>query len=99
MFDLKLLLGIAADVEFEQIVGRTNPNLVSLLMSGGDYLSEISLDNQRYLCKPIPLSTTVNQLENIEIHLLSLLRKLAPNYSFAKNPPVLITSFDDSSSI
>jgi len=92
MFDLKLFLGIPADAEFQQALSQVNPNVLSLFMGGGDYLSEFSHNEQRYLGKPVPISPSVNQLESLEAHLLSLLRKLAPEYSFSKNPPVLVTN-------
>lgn len=97
MFDLKLFLGFAPDAEFEQLLSRANPHLLSLFMGGGDYLSEISYNKRRYLGKPLPLTTPVSQLESLEVHLLSLLRKLAPEYAFSENPPVLVTCVNDDS--
>ncbi len=93
MYDLKLFLGIAADVELEKALSKINPHLLSLYMSGGNYLSAVSLKEQRYFGKPAPLSSSVNQLENLETHLLSLLRKLVPEYPLSK--PVLVTHIDD----
>lgn len=95
MFDLQLFLGFPPDTAFERLVSRVNPSLLSLFLEGGDYLSEFSHKNRRYLGKPVPLSTSINQLENLEIHLLSLLRKLAPEYPFSNNPPVLVICIDD----
>jgi hypothetical protein len=95
MFDLQLFLGFALDSTFDQLVSRANPHLLSLLTKGGDYLSEFSHNHKRYLGKPIPSSLPIAQLESLEIHMLSLLKKLAPEYPFSENPPVLVTYLDD----
>ncbi|MCC5832136.1 MAG: hypothetical protein JJU12_03740 [Chlamydiales bacterium] len=95
MFDLKLFLGFAPDAEFERLASRANPHLLSLFTGGGDYLSEISYKERRYLGKPVPSSLPVSQLESVELHMLSLLKKLAPDYPFSENPPVLVTCIHD----
>lgn len=95
MFQLKLFLGIPSNEALQKELARANPCLRSLFMGGGDYLTEITHSQQRYIGKPIPLSIPVNQLENLEEHILSLLRKLTPEYAFSKNPPVLVTYLDD----
>lgn len=82
MFKLDLFLGIHIDVELKTALSLANPHLVALFLTGGDYLSELSHENQHYIGKPLPPSPTLSQLESIEIHLLSMIKKLAPHYPF-----------------
>ena len=87
---LKLFLCIHIDHELKQALSHANQALVSLFLGGGDYLSPISYQDQSYLGKPVPPLASIIQLENLEVHLLSLLKKLAPHYLFSKNFPVLL---------
>lgn len=91
MFDLKLFLGFASDVAFENELNQCNPHLVAFMIDREDYLQKIEHKNQTYLGKYISVKPTVAQLEDLEIHLLSLLQKLTPNYNFSQNPPQVIT--------
>ncbi len=99
MFDLQLYLALPTDDTFERAASKTNAHLAALLTSGGDYLSKITIQERRYLGKRVPSSIPVHQLKSVESHLLSLLQKLAPEYTFSKNPLILITKLDDRSRI
>lgn len=91
MFTLKqLFLGIQVDETWDRAIDRSNPHLVQLFTSGGDYLTEVIYKENRYLGKPLALTPTFSELERFESHILSLLRKIAPNYPFSKNSPVLV---------
>ena len=92
MYPLSLFLGVKADEAFNGALERANPTLVSLLTGGGDYLSELTRKEGRYIGKHIPLSSTVPQLESLETHLISLLTKLAPDLP---HKPVLLSQIDD----
>ncbi|MCH9625709.1 MAG: hypothetical protein S4CHLAM123_08870 [Chlamydiales bacterium] len=91
MFDLKLFLGFTPDTAFENELKKCNTHLIGLLIDQEDYLQKIEYKNQTYLGKLIAAKPTVAQLEDLEIHLLSLLQKLTPNYNFSQNPPQVIT--------
>ncbi len=91
MFDLKLFLGFAPDEVFQQELQQTNPYLISLFVGKEEYLQEISHQGKRYLGKYLPSFPTLDQLEDLEKHVVSLLNKLTPRYPFSKNPPVLVT--------
>jgi hypothetical protein len=91
MFDLKLFLGFLPDEAFQGQLLQTNPYLTALFIGKEEYLQEINHQGKRYLGKHLSSFPTLDQLEDLEKHILSLLHKLAPHYPFAKNPPVLIT--------
>jgi len=91
MFDLKLFLGFAPDEAFQIELQRANPYFISLFIGKAEYLQEISVQGKYYLGKHLSSFPTLDQLEVLEKHLLSLLSKLTPHYLFLKNPPVLIT--------
>lgn len=90
-FAPRLFLGFAPDELFSQELKRANPYLVTLLIGKEEYLAEVVQRGNRYLGKYLFVHPTLDQLEDLEKHLMSLLHKLAPHYSFAKNPPVLVT--------
>jgi hypothetical protein len=87
----RLFLGFAMDPFFEQELSRANPYLVTLLIGKEDYLVQVKQQEHCYLGKYPPPHPTVDQLEDLEKHLLSLLNKLTPQYCFTKNRPVLVT--------
>ncbi len=66
---------------------QLNPNLFSLFK---DYLVEVVHNKQSYLAKECGIMSTVDQLDNLESHITSLLKRLAPNCD--PKPCQLITS-------
>jgi hypothetical protein len=90
MFDLKVFLGFAQNELFQKELRETNPYLTTLFIGKEEYLQEISHLGKRYLGKYLPPFPTLDQLEDLEKHLLSLLNKLAPHYPFVNTPPVLV---------
>lgn len=89
LYQATLFLGFSIDPSFKTSLRSVNPHLVSLLTSGGDYLQKISTANQEFLGKTIPDFPNFEELESLETHLISLLKKLAPQYPFHTNPPKL----------
>ena len=55
-----------------------------------DYLTEVKTANGPYLGKATPHLATVEQLDNLESHINSLVKRLAPSYT--TTPCQLITS-------
>lgn len=94
MFDLKIFLGFPRNEAFQKEIKRANPYLLSLFIGKEDYLRELDHDGLPYLGKYLPSFPTIEQLEDLEKHLVSLLHKLAPSYPFASTPPVLIVSHE-----
>lgn len=85
-----LFLGFSCDATFESLLKEANPYLVTLFISQEIYLQEIFLEGQRYLGKYLSPLSTIEDLEMQQLHLLSLLKKLTPRYSFSNNPPRLL---------
>lgn len=92
MFDLKLFLGFAADEIFHKELSTTNPYLISLFVGKEGYLQEISHQGRCYLGKYFHSFPTLEHIEDLEKHLVSILRRLAPRYPFERNPLVLVTT-------
>lgn len=88
--ELKLFLGLPLDPTFEWEMRKSNPYLVSMLTTTGPYLQKIEINNKKYLGKFLSPTPHLSEIDLLEVHILSLLRKIAPHYLFATNPPVLI---------
>lgn len=88
---LKLFLGFSPDALFNKELEKSNPYLRALFVGKEEYLEEVSFQGKEYLGKYIPSYPTIEELENLEKHLLSVLKQLTPSYPFSHNAPVLIT--------
>jgi hypothetical protein len=77
------------DPLFDQELKKTNPHLLSLFVGKEEYLEEVVQSKKRYLGKYVT-QPSLDHMIDLEKHLLSLLNKLAPRYTFEKNPPVLV---------
>lgn len=86
MFELKLFLAFAPDADFKKEMEKGNPYLNTLFIGKDEYLQKITYKGEGYLGKYLPPVSTLDQLKFTETHLLSLLQKLTPNYSFHSNP-------------
>lgn len=91
MFELKLFLGVHADEVFNKELQCTNPYLISLFVGKDEYLQEMEHEGKRYLGKYLNAFPTLEQIEDVEKHVLSLLSQVAPRYPYAENPPLLLT--------
>jgi|GEM_PF-3749942 hypothetical protein len=91
MSGLELFLGFPMDEVFQKSLKKNNPYLVSFLIGQKDYLQEASYEGMQYLGKCVEAYPTLDQLSHMEIHLISLLKRLAPQYPFQSNPLKLLT--------
>jgi len=91
MFQLKLFLGFQTDEFFRKELQKANPYLVKLFVGQEDYLQAITYEDNHYLGKYLSTFSTIEHIEDLEKHLLSLLKQVAPRYPFAHNPPFLLT--------
>ena len=94
MIDLQLFLGVERDERIEHLLSSTPLPLKELLLSGGDYLSQVEHEEKTYIGKFLPNKTRVKDLEGVENHLTSLLQKMMPLYSPSKHtrPSILTLS-------
>lgn len=91
MIEASLFLGFICDPLFESGLEKATPYWVELLTGGGDYLSKVTVSNVKYLGKFASSLVSLEELENLESNILSLLKRLVPDYPFRTNVPVLLT--------
>lgn len=91
LLDISVFLGFAPDNHFDSKLKGANPYLRSLLTNGGLYLREVVHEKMRYLgkCTSSPIAS-VSELDNLEANILSLLKRLVPDYPYAEKPLVMI---------
>lgn len=88
---LNLFLGLPLDEEFHKELAQTNPYLSSLLIGPEEYLQKAHEQGKSYLGKCLAPFPTLDQIEDIETHVLSLLKKLVPHYAYSQNPLLIVT--------
>jgi hypothetical protein len=88
---LKLFLGFALDEAFQKELNKADSYFTTLFIGKEEYLQDISHQGRCYLGKYLLSYPSLDQLEDLEKHLLSLLKRLTPRYSFTQNPLVLLT--------
>lgn len=76
-----LFLGFPIDTSFSLSLKKVSPEIRSLFIQE-DYLQEICYKNVSYLGKQIGQKTDLTALDLTQNHILSLLRKLVPNYPY-----------------
>lgn len=86
MFDRKLFLGFLISQEYENALLAINPQLFALFIhTKSEYLHEIVYHEQRYLGRFIPSPCELSDLELLETHIYSLLKRLVPDHSYENN--------------
>jgi hypothetical protein len=81
---VKLFLGFKPDPFFQQEFGRASLYLRTFLIGREEYLQEVHLQEEQWLGKWLGPFPTLEQLVDLEKHLLSLLGRLAPCYPFGQ---------------
>jgi len=90
MLSTCLFLGFPVNPSFAAQLSLVNPDIVRYFVKqNGDYLIEISHFNQLYLGKYIEGIASFSQLELLETHIHSLLKKLTPDFSCQEVPLIL----------
>lgn len=89
--ELSLFLGFAKTPIFETHLKKTNPHLATLLTNGNEYLMQLEHESGSFLGKYLEPLLSIDDLWQSEIHILSLLKKLVPNYCFISSSLVLLT--------
>lgn len=81
MLSTRLFLGFPIDSAIASNLAKINPEIVSLFIKQeGGYLTEITYLNQLYLGKYVEGTTNLPQLELLETHIYSVLKKIIPDY-------------------
>ena len=72
---MKLFIGVPLTTELQQALQT------KLAPVFKDYLVKIETPSGHYLGKQTPAMATIEQLDNLESHINSLVKRLAPNYT------------------
>ena len=91
MFDQTLFLAVQVDSDLNKSILENDQYVVSMIFAGGDYLTKIIVNDTHYIGKPLDNCITLSVLEDVERHLVSLVKKLSPTFSLEKNQPILLT--------
>lgn len=91
MMTPQLFFGLKLDAEFDESIASANSALVTQLISNeGYYLSKLDHQNERYLGKWVSNTIYLEELDNAQNHIISILKQLSPNYQYQNNKLVLI---------
>ena len=60
--------------------------MLSHWTSGGDYLHELPWEEVRLFGKPLSSNPSLQELEDLETNVLSLLGRLVPDYPYQNHP-------------
>lgn len=83
LFGIGLFFGLHCSAELNDKLSKVNPLYKSLFIREGDeYLQELIFENKTYIGKYIGKTTHLEQLERLEANIISLLKKLVPDYSY-----------------
>lgn len=96
MIDFSLFLGLASTPAFEEKLQKLNPYFLSHWTGGGPYLHEQRWEELRVIGKPLSSIVSLQELEDLEANVLSLLKRLVPDYLYQNHPLSLFAlSADD----
>ena len=85
--DASLFLGFLVDTEVERDLNKTNACLRELFISSHDqYLHCLTYEGNNYLGKYLPAVAPITEIELIETHIISLLRRLLPQPHYTFQP-------------
>lgn len=83
MFFAKLFMGVVVEGPFAAKFAAANPQLVALFLGPErEYLLEVQHEGKRYLGKTISTSSDLASLEQTEANIVSLLKKILPDYPY-----------------
>lgn len=83
MFERKLFLGHPVDAYYKQLLSEANPKLLSLFIQPeGEYLQQTVYQDQAYLGRFFPCPYHISDMDLLEAHVYSLLKRLVPEYPY-----------------
>lgn len=97
MFDTALFLGFPLSTAYQQELNRLPLVERELFIQSetSPYLQQIENDGVIYLGKSLGASVDMAALDGASSHVMSLLKKLVPNFPYEQHPLVLF-AFDES---
>jgi hypothetical protein len=91
IYSSQLFLGILIDSSLDEALRKINPSLKVLFIQNQDpYLSEIELNNQKFLGKFAGKITDLQSLELLKDNIFSFLKKILPSVSFTEAKMLLL---------
>jgi len=83
MFFAKLFMGVVVEGAFASQFSAANPLLVALFLNPErEYLLQIKHEGKTYLGKAVSTSADLASLEQMEANIVSLLKKIVPDYPY-----------------
>lgn len=87
MFERRLFLGHPVDSYYEKLLSEVNPKLISLfIQSEGEYLHQALYQDRRYLGRFFSSPCNVSDIDLLQSHVYSLLKRLVPNFPYEEKP-------------
>lgn len=87
---LNLFLGLTQDPLFQRELKQANSYYVNLMIGKPEYLHILHYQEKQYLGRFFESYPSLDHIQDLEKHLLSLLHILTPSYPFKDNPLKLI---------
>lgn len=83
MFFAKLFMGVVVEGSFASQFSSANPQLVALFLNPErEYLLEMKHEGKTYLGKTVSTSADLASLDQMEANIVSLLKKIVPDYPY-----------------
>lgn len=90
MFDAELFMGFPITSEFALLLDSVSPEIKKLfIQENPDYLREVSHNGHSYLGKFAGKIGEASSLELLENNIISLLKKLVPDYPYQQSSLVI----------
>lgn len=90
MENVELFFGFPLDAAFLEQFQKVNPEIsMMFIQNKSDYLQKISHNDRVFIGKNIGRVTDIDSLNLTQNHIISILNKLVPSYTFKSNALVL----------
>jgi hypothetical protein len=86
-----LFAGLLVSADLQIHLNQADTNLKAAFLQSSDYLQFITYQDQLYIGKQMGDLLAVAELENVHLHLSSLLKRLLADYSYDPYSLVLIS--------
>ena len=87
----QLFLAFPVSHEFEKVLARVNPDLLTVFTQGGEsYLEDRQIEGVRYLGKALGQLADLGAIDLLEENIYSLLERIDPHFAYRQQPLILI---------